>query len=144
MKLFKKLSTKHFVIAHLSILAAGLIFLTVLYYLLNIQYQHPQDRFLNGPVTSAPKSLVLSLDQPDDDSLSFNSDIVVSGQTAPVSDVLIYTQSSDTVIKSRSDGSFSTVLTLDEGINKISVVTFDTKGESRSAERMVYYSKEKI
>lgn len=144
MKLTKKISARHFIISQLFILTAGLIFLGWLYYLLNIQYQQGNKIFLNGPVTSKPKSLILMLDQPDDNTLTFQPSILISGKTGFLSDVLISTDSQDLVIQSKTDGSFSTVLNLDEGVNNITVVVFDPKGESRSSQRSVFYSKEKI
>ena len=112
--------------------------------MVNIQYQKPKDLLSNGPVTTLPKSLRLDLDQPDQDTLSFSSSIIVSGTTGPKKDVLISTDTKDFVIQSKVDGSFSTVLNLDEGINRITVAVFDTTGDSRVAERTVYFSKEKI
>lgn len=143
-KLFTKLSTKHFVVSHILILVAGLAFIAGLYYILNIQYQKPKGVFVNGPVTSSPKSLRLDLDQPDQDSLSYSSSVIVSGKTSPGSTVLISTDTSDLIIKSKPEGSFSTVLILNEGVNRITAAVFDSTGESRSAERTVYYSKEKL
>ncbi|MBU1000472.1 hypothetical protein KKE78_03710, partial [Patescibacteria group bacterium] len=114
------------------------------YYIVNNQYQKPKNLFLNGPVTTLPKSLLLNLDQPDQDALSFSSSIIVSGKTGPKKDVLISTDTNDLVIQSKIDGSFSVVLDLDEGINRIAVAVFDLNGDSRVAERTVYFSKEKI
>lgn len=144
MKLGKKLSPKQFILSHLLILISGLIFLGGLHYILNIQYQKPGTPFSSGPVTTPPKSLRLVLDQPDEDLLTFQSSVIVSGQTAPLTDVLISTDTDDLVIRSKPDGSFSTVLDLDEGINRIIVTVFDAKGDSRSVERALYYSKEKL
>lgn len=143
-KLTSRLSTKQFIVSQLLILTIGLISLSGLYYILNIQYQKPKKPFSSGPVTTLPKSLRLDLDQPDDDSLTFQSATVVSGKTAPLLNVLISTETQDLVIKSKPDGSFSTVLNLDEGVNKVTVATFDATGDIRSAERTVYFSKEKI
>ncbi len=144
MKLQKKLPTKHIYLSLITVFLISLIFLSGLYYMVNIQYQKPKELFLNGPVTTAPKSLRLDLDQPDNDVLSFSGSIIVSGTTGPAKDVLISTDTNDFVIQSKSDGSFSTVLNLDEGINRITVATFDSTGDSRVAQRTVYYSKEKI
>lgn len=144
MKLSKKLSTKQFIFSQLLVLVAGLAFLFGLYYILNIQYQKSGNPFSNGPVTTNPKTLRLDLDHPDDDSLSFQSSIIVSGQTSPLKEVLIYTDSEDLVITSKKDGSFSTILNLDEGVNRIVVAVFDALGDTRSAERTVYFSKEKL
>ena len=144
MKLGKKLTTKHFILSHILILIFGLIFLGGLYYILNIQYQQPKNLFLNGPVTTPPKTLRLELDQPDQDSLSYSASIIISGKTGPGKEVLISTDSDDLVIKSKPDGSFSTILNLDEGVNKITAVVFDTTGAFKSSERTVYYSKDKL
>lgn len=143
-KLSQKLSLKTFILSQVLILAVSLLILAGLYYILNIQYQQPKRPFLSGPVTSLPKSLRLDLDQPDNDSLTFGSSIIVSGKTAPNLPVLIFTDSEDLVIKSNSTGAFSTVLNLNEGVSKITALVFDTTGASRSAQRNVYYAKEKI
>lgn len=144
MKLSQKLTTKQFVLSHFLIFTLSLIFLGGLYYILNIQHQRPTNLFLNGPVTTAPKSLRLDLDQPDQDLLSYSSSIIVSGQTAPFKEVLISTDNNDLVIESKQNGSFSTILELDEGVNRITAIVFDLTGDSRFVERNIYYSKEKL
>lgn len=144
MKLHKKIPGKYFVLANLIILFTGLIFLGVLYFIVNIQYQKPQTSFSNGPVTTKPRSLLLDLEQPEEDSLTFTDSVVVSGNTSLSSEVLIYTGTNDLIIKSKPDGRFSTEVDLEEGENNITVATFDQTGQSKSLNRTVYYSKEKI
>lgn len=144
MKLNKKLSTKQFVVSHILILVAGLSFIFGLYYILNLQYPQNLKPFEKGPVTSAPKTLRLEVEQPDHDVLSLESSVIVSGKTAPLTEVLIFSDSQNLVLKSDSKGSFSTVFNLDEGINHIRVEVFDATGDKKSDERIVYYSKEKI
>lgn len=140
----RKLPAKHFIIAILIILLLGLVFLGGIYFIVNIEYQKPQTTFSNGPVTTKPRSLLLDLDQPEDNSLVFSDSIVVSGKTASIAEVLIYTDTNDLVVKSKPDGSFSTELDSDEGENNITVAIFDQTGQSKSLKRSVYYSKEKI
>ena len=140
----KKLTTKQFILYQIMILLAGLIFVGGLHYILNIQYQKPKGLFVAGPVTTPPKSLKIDLDQPDQDSLTHSPSVVISGKTGPANLVLISTETKDLVIESKPDGSFSTVLGLDEGVNKINVTVFDSTGDSRSVERTAYYSKEKL
>ena len=144
MKLTKELSTKQFILSHLLILILSLMFLGGIYYILNIQYQRSNLPFSNGPVTTLPKILALNLDNPDDNLLSFDSKILVSGKTSPQTEVLISTENLDLVIKSKTDGSFSTTLDLREGVNIITVATFDSTGDSKSVQKTVFYSKEKI
>lgn len=144
MKLNQKISGKYFVISQVSLLIFGLIIIGILYYILNIQYQKSQNPFSNGPVTTLPKTLILNLDQPDDNILTFESQILVSGKTLPFKEVLISTQSQDLVVLSKKDGSFSTEINLDEGENLVTVVVFDSDGDTKSEEKTVYYSKEKL
>lgn len=144
MKLGKKLPAKHFILSQILILTAGLIFLGTLHYILNIQYQPSNRLFDKGPVTVAPKSLRLDLEQPESDIITFTSSVVISGKTGSKNTILISTDADDLVIKAKPDGSFTTDWTLEEGVNKITVVSFDSTGDSRTEERTVYYSKEKI
>ena len=143
-KLKRVLSFKTFVFSQILILILGLGFVFGLNYFLNLNGFDNTYSLSKGPVTNQPKSLRLDLEQPDDNVLSFDSSIIVSGKTAPNTEVLISTNSDDLVLKSKPDGNFSTVVNLDEGVNKISVVVFDMRGDFRSQERTVFYSKEKI
>lgn len=142
----RKLSTKLFLFSQFSILLIGLSLLGALHYLLNIQYQAPTSRYSTsgGPVTTEPRSLLISLEEPDDNRLVFKSSLLISGRTSPNLPVLISTESEDLVINSRSDGAFSSTLELREGVNTITVAVFDVSGDSRSETKTVYYSKEKI
>ncbi|MBI2040215.1 hypothetical protein HYT18_04010 [Candidatus Microgenomates bacterium] len=140
----RRLSIKTFILSQLLILLLGLIFIFGLNYYLNVNGLEKSYSLSKGPVTSPPKSLRLDLEQPDRDMLSFDSSIIVSGKTAPSTEVLISTLSQDLVIKSSPDGNFSTVIKLDQGLNIITAVVFDITGDSRSDERTVFYSKEKL
>lgn len=144
MKLTRKISGKEFIVYHILIFVISLTFIFGLYYILNIQYKQAQKPFQAGPVTSRPKSFTLDLDQPSDDTLTFSSQILLSGKTGPKLEVLISGDSYDEVIISKNDGTFSRTIDLAEGVNNIRVTVFDPTGDSRFAERTVYYSKEKL
>lgn len=143
MKLTQKLSPRVFFLSQAMILFLGLIFLGSLYYMLYAP-NSSESSVVAGPVTTLPKSLRIDLDQPDDNLLTFAPSLVVSGNTLPNLRVLISTESQDSVVESKKDGSFSTVINLNEGTNNLTVVVFDSAGESKQIERTVYYSKEKI
>ncbi|MBI2019077.1 hypothetical protein HYS95_00215 [Candidatus Daviesbacteria bacterium] len=144
MKLGKKLPAKYFILSQILILITGLAFLAGLYYVLNIQHQPPSSLFARGPVTTIPKSLKLDLEQPESDILNFTPSIVISGKTNSGNTILISTDTDDEAIKAKPDGSFAAKWTLEEGVNKFTVVSFDSTGDSKSEQRTVYYSKEKI
>ena len=143
MKLTRKLSSKAFYLSQSLILIFGLIFLSGLYYILNSP-QNNSSYTTRGPVTILPKSLRIDLDLPEENLLTFQPSVIVSGNTLPFTQVLITTYSHDLVIESKKDGSFSTVIKLDKGVNNLTAVVFGQNGESKSIERTVYYSKEKI
>lgn len=142
----KKLSAPIFILSNFLILLLGLTFLGGLHYVLNIQYQRPEGLFspTRGPITSQPASLILTLQQPEDESLVFQGSILVTGKTAPNSEVLVFTQNFDQVVTSKSDGAFSTTVDLEPGVNNIKAIVFDATGDERAAERTVYFSKEKL
>lgn len=141
----RKIPTSIFIAFSASILILGLAFAGAIYYISNIQYQAPtQYSQFAGPVTTPPKSLRLDLDRPDDNTLSFDQSLIVSGKTGPNLDVLVTTDSKDYIIKSDPSGNFSTFINLDVGVNQITVAVFDTTGDNRSSSKTVYYSKEKI
>lgn len=145
MKLTQKLSNKTFIISQILIFFISLLFLGSLYYLLNFYNQIPnQTLFQAGPVTRPPATLTLELSSPEDNLLTFESKLLISGKTSPHSQVLITSSAKDLVTNSKSDGRFSADFDLTEGVNEIAVVTFDKVGEQRVIERTVYYSKEKI
>ncbi|MBI2334875.1 hypothetical protein HYU96_03665 [Candidatus Daviesbacteria bacterium] len=144
MKLNRKLSFKVFLLSQLAILVIGLIFLITLYNFLYPESRNETAGPTGGPVTTLTKSLRIDLDQPDDNLLTFQSSLIISGSTLPGLAVLISTDTEDSVIESTKDGSFSTVIKLEEGVNNLMVIVFDEKGDSKSIERTIYYSREKL
>lgn len=142
----RKLSKKEFIFSQIVILISGFIFLGALYYILYIDSpgQTQNSFFSGGPVTKEPASLMLELTAPDDDLLVFDDEVEIAGKSLPNSYILITAPATDLVVRSKSDGSFSTDVKLIEGINDIKIIAFDEKGEQKDLERTVYYSKEKI
>lgn len=144
MKLTHKLSTKQFIWSQIIILILGLLFTGGLFYITDLQYQKPKQYSKSGPVTKEPSSLILELNTPDDNLLSFDSSLLISGKTQKNTEVLITSADLDLVTKSKSDGSFSVTFPLTEGLNEIKIITFGKKGEQKEIDRTIYYSKEKI
>ena len=142
----KKLTTAEFTFSLVLLLICGLFVLGVLYFVLYIDTSNNPNRsyFKTGPITKKPATLMLELNNPDNDLLVFNKELEISGKTIPNSYVLVTNMSDDIVIKSRSDGSFSGEFELSDGVNEIKIISFDQNGEQKEIERTVYYSKEKI
>ena len=143
-KLTKKLSNTTFFVSQIFILIFALIFLGVLHYVVNIQYVKSNKYALRGPVTTAPTILTLEITNPDDNLIIFDSPYLITGKASPKATILISSETEDMIVSAKTDGSFSINFPLIEGPNKISIIAFNQKGEERSIERIVYFSKEKI
>lgn len=138
----KEISAKVFVISIILILIAGFGFIGWLYYILygqnivsSIQY---------SPVTQEPSSFNLDLNAPDDDLLSFDPNILVSGKSAPFASIIITDADQTIGTDANSNGDFSQIITLKEGPNVLTVTAFDKDGSSKALKKLVYYSKEQL
>lgn len=144
----RKLSGTVFILSQITLLTLGLMFITWLYFFLQIQSatvrKTPPPAPGSKPITLEPSTFTLEMTAPEDDFLSFKDEILVSGQTQKNLQVLISSSDHDLVLKSDTSGYFSTNFPLIEGVNDIKIAVFDPTGDSRTVEKIVYYSKEKI
>jgi hypothetical protein len=137
------LSTKTFVLSHLTILILALIFFGGLYYILYPdKFQSAVNQY--NPVTKEPVSLFLEITSPEDDVLTYDGSTVISGRTGADATVIISNNTSDVGLQSGNDGQFSKVFPLTEGANIIEITAFDSEGNSKTVTKSVYFSKEKI
>ncbi len=143
----REISVKTFIVSHLIILIAGLVFLGGLYYILNegnLPFFNSHNLNNYTPVTSEPISFNLEVTNPEDDLLTFDKNIVISGKTAPEATVIISGNNFDTGSPASQKGDFSEVVTLTTGPNIIKITAFDESGNSKTVLKNVYYSEEKI
>lgn len=109
-----------------------------------------QDKFQTAPlinyrpVSSKPISFSLEINNPDDNLLSFDKSLIISGKTSPKATVIIWSDDLDTGFSVNPDGSFSKVVTLDPGLNILNITSFDSVGNSKSISKTVFYSEEKL
>lgn len=139
----RQLSFKTFLISHFLILTVSIAFISLLAWILYKDNDQLNSQKYN-PVTREPISFSLEINNPNDNLLVFDSSIVVSGKTDPLSTILI-TQNDQTVgVEADSQGNFTKVVTLSVGVNNIYLTAFDTTGSAKQVTRTVYYSEEKL
>ncbi len=97
-----------------------------------------------SPVSREIKSMNLEINNPEDELFSLDKTIVVSGKSSPKAWVVIANGDNFVGLQAGDGGEFSTVLNLQSGINQIQIFAFDSKGNSKKQQRMVYFSEEKI
>jgi hypothetical protein len=130
-----------FIIGFLLILAlAGFLF----YKFNPLKNQSTIIPWSGSRVTEQPLSFNLDITNPDDQSLLFNSRLLVSGQTAPNAVVIINREENITEIDADKNGNFSENVTLDNGLNHITITAFNDQGNQKSVSRLVYYSQDQI
>ena len=138
----KEISPKVFIISIILILIAGFGFVGWLYYLL--YGQNIVSSFQYSPVTREPTSFNLELNSPEDDDLSFDPNLLVSGKSAPFASIIVVDGDQTTGAEANSNGDFSQIITLKEGPNLLTVTSFDKDGTSKAVNKVVYYSKEQL
>lgn len=141
--LFSELTFGHFLFSQILILVVGVSFLAFIYYILNPDFMKAKYTY-NLPVTTMTLSLYLDINNPEDELLTFDSAIIVSGKTSPNSTVIISTNDSDLGTSANDFGEFSKVVSLSNGLNQITINAFDDQGNTKSANRTVFYSEAKI
>ncbi len=96
------------------------------------------------PVTTKPLSLTLNVNNPDDNLLSFDGDLLVQGTTAPKASVVLNWEGQNQALQADQQGNFSATIKLDEGTNLLTITAFDEIGNSKFDKRMIFYSTEKL
>jgi hypothetical protein len=90
--------------------------------------------------TSSPIGFDITLSQPQDNDVITSSPMTVSGITKPLSWIVISGESSDYVLQSNADGTFSQEVDLTPGVNQIQATTFSPEGDQTQAKVIVVYS----
>jgi hypothetical protein len=130
-----------FIIIVLTLIVLG----GVWYYLQNnLTIPNKQSAVNLSPVTSEPVSVTLNLASPDDNVLIFDDSLLIQGKTSPQATVILSFDKDDSVIEAGNSGDFSATIKLQPGVNQFTVSVFDNFGNSKSENRTVYYSKEKL
>lgn len=92
----------------------------------------------NPTPTSTPA--LLTLDAPQDLSVTDNKTVTVSGKTTPGTTIVISTSTDDQAITPSATGDFSTTVTIGDNENQIHILAIDPKGNEAEKNITVTYS----
>ena len=95
-------------------------------------------------MTREPVSLTFTITNPNDNSLVFEEDLLISGKASESSVVIISSEEDDLVLNPKSNGTFSLTYKLTPGINQLTIGAFDENGNNKKEQRTIYFSKEKM
>lgn len=123
----------------------GLIVAGVGFYLYQSTKTIPPSQIKNIKITSpTPTStpVLLTLDSPQDESVTNNRTVTVSGKTDPNATIIISTDSIDQVINPSSTGAFTTTVVIDSDENIIHILSINAQGQETEKIVTVTYSTE--
>ncbi len=124
------------------ILLTGAVSLLSIYFVSNRSQHLP---VLNlTPVTSEPVSLDINLSSPDDNTIVFDKNLLVSGTTSANAYVVLSFNDHDEMLTPEADGNFSATIELQKGLNQLKITALDSLGNSKSENRTVYYSTQQL
>ncbi len=139
------ISTKTFVISHLLIFILSAGFLIGVHFYLDSDFPkfNPKTYI---PVTKPPTSFSLNINNPEDELLSSDKTLTISGSTAPKATIILVnsglTNKTTTGFQANTKGEFTKIINLFDGVNILTISAFDIKGNIKTETRTIYYEKE--
>lgn len=97
---------------------------------------------LEEPSPEPKSSIFISISKPEDEEISSNKSVTVSGKTIPNAKIVVLTPTAQEAGVAAKDGSFSTDINLDEGENIIEISAIADNGEIAKTKRTVIYTTE--
>ena len=94
--------------------------------------------------TPTPQPTGLKIDQPQNDFISSQEEIVLAGLTFPEAVVIVFYEKGEKILEVDDRGNFETILELAEGANKIVVKSFNQSGQENEITLNVIYSTAEI
>lgn len=86
------------------------------------------------PTTAVQAPLTLDLESPTEGSLITNNKVLVKGKTLPGAIVTVFSDNQDTSLETDSTGNFIGEITLNNGINTLTITAFGDNGQEKSLE----------
>jgi hypothetical protein len=107
----------------------------------------PKKEELPPPVSeevTAPKEFTLTLSEPLDEAILETPEASVAGKTEAGATVVVAGPLGEEVVEATADGTFSTTVSLEEGVNEIVVTAYGKNDQEVIETRTVSYTKEEF
>lgn len=86
----------------------------------------------------------LTIKEPEDNSISSEEEITISGVTAPEAVVVILYPEGEKILEADEDGNFETKIALVGGANEVEISAYDSEGNEASQTLTIVYSTAEI
>lgn len=94
------------------------------------------------PSPTPKPSVLLTVDEPKDESIYDNKIVKVSGKTDVDAMIVVLTDTDEDVLKPSQTGDFSTTVTIGNGANFVQITAVGKNGDTNTIERTVSYTSE--
>jgi len=95
--------------------------------------------------TATANKLLLTIDNPADNTLVDKNKIVVSGTTAPKATVVLLSEGNEKIMEADSNGKFSAEITLSTGSNDLDIYAYDKSTDNEATQKLtIVYSTAEI
>ena len=94
------------------------------------------------PIVSITEIVPLHIDLPKDEDVVDTKSITISGKTIPTATIIISKESEDIILNPTRLGTFSTLLTINDGVNEITITSVSPSGEETTIKRTITFSTE--
>jgi hypothetical protein len=99
----------------------------------------PKDQTATNTVAQATQPLTLTIANPTEDTIVENGTLTIQGTTLPNTTVLFYTDTADGSADSDASGNFEGTISLENGINTLTITAFSESGEEKSITMDIVY-----
>lgn len=106
------------------------------------QKNQTQDLIKSKLETTSDDSSQLAISSPEDELLTDNSRLIVSGATGVNNFIVVFVNNEESITRADASGNFSIEVELDDGANIIVVQSIDEDGNSSEVERSVVVDQE--
>jgi len=104
----------------------------------------PTEEVVTTPTPPISEEFSLIINSPEDESISKEEKIEVTGKTAPEATLVILYQEGEKIIQADSQGNFSSEITLVGGANQIEITAYNESGNEISKTISVVYTTAEI
>lgn len=137
--------TKEKIILSVVAILGGLLVATAAFYLYQSTKVLPpsEQKTVSVKPSPSPKpQVLLTVDEPKDESISDNRIVKISGKTDSNALIIILTDSDQQVLNPSQTGNFSTTITIDSGATLVQITAIEKNGDTTTIERTVSYTSE--
>ncbi|MBI5464981.1 hypothetical protein HY946_00015 [Candidatus Gottesmanbacteria bacterium] len=132
------------ILAGIAGFALGLLAAWAVWSIPQITSKRQLPPFVQEAASPTPIGFTLTLTQPEDEAILETPEASVAGKTEAGATVVVAGPFGEEVVEATADGTFSTTVALEEGVNEIVITAYGKNDQEKTETRTVSYTKEEF